>query len=60
LSYLIYSRAFQSLPVAIKDRVFARIDEILSGADTSEAFARLTAAERTAIEEILRATKPDY
>jgi hypothetical protein len=59
LSYAIYSRAFDALPVAIKERVLARIDEILSGADASEVFARLTPAERVAIREILRATKPE-
>jgi hypothetical protein len=59
LSYAIYSRAFDALPDAIKQRVFTRIEEILSGADTSASFARLTPADRVAIAEILRATKPE-
>jgi hypothetical protein len=59
LSYAIYSRAFDALPQVIKDHVYARIEEILSGADTTGAFARLAPAERIAIDEILRATKPD-
>jgi hypothetical protein len=59
LSYAIYSRAFDALPGALKQRVGARIGEILSGADTSEAYSRLTPAERSAIAEILRATKPE-
>jgi hypothetical protein len=60
LSYAIYSRAFDALPVEIKERVYARIDEILSSANTTEAFGRLTRADRIAIGEILRATKPEF
>ena len=60
LSYVIYSRAFDALPARLKERVFARIGEILSGPDTSEAYARLTPVERMAIGEILRATKPEF
>jgi hypothetical protein len=60
LSYAIYSRAFDALPVEIKERVYARIDEILSSANTTEAFGRLTRADRIAIGEILRATKSEF
>jgi hypothetical protein len=60
LSYVIYSRAFEALPAVIKNRVYGRIDEILSGADTSPRYARLSAANRTAILEILIATKPGF
>jgi hypothetical protein len=60
LSYAIYSRAFDALPVEIKERVYARIDETLSSANTTEAFGRLTRADRIAIGEILRATKPEF
>ena len=59
LSYTVYSHAFDTLPGALKDRVGERIREILGGEDTSDAYARLTPADRTAISEILRATKPE-
>jgi hypothetical protein len=59
LSYVIYSRAFDALPAAAKEYVYARIREILEGEDGSEAFTRLTSDDRTAILEILRDTKPD-
>lgn len=55
-SYMIYSNAFKSLPPIVKDRLRARMEEVLSGKDTSAAFAHLSAADRTAIREILQAT----
>jgi hypothetical protein len=58
-SFLIYSESFDSLPAAMKDRVYRRLWEVLSGADASPAFARLSSADRGAVLEILRATKPD-
>ncbi len=61
LSYGIYSAAFDALPV--KDRVYQRLHEVLSGKDRSPRFARLTEADRRAILEILRETKaglPEY
>ncbi len=59
-SYLIYSEAFDALPLAAREYVYRRIREIVSGKDTSEAFAHLSAEDRRAIDEILRATKPGY
>jgi hypothetical protein len=62
-SYLIYSRAFDALPGPVRDHVYRRLWEVLSGQDSSPAFARRTAAERQAILQILRKTKtglPDY
>jgi len=62
-SYLIYSQAFDALPGPMKEYVYRRLWEVLSGKDTSEGFAHLTAADRGAILEILRETKsnlPDY
>ncbi len=57
-SYLIYSKAFDALPPPVKDRVYRRLWEVLTGHDQSPAFARRTSAERKAILEILRDTKP--
>ncbi len=58
-SYLIYSTAFDALPVPVKDYVYRRLWEVLSGKDTSESFAHLSAGDRQAILEILLATKPN-
>ncbi|MGE4066781.1 MAG: hypothetical protein AB7H88_08380 [Vicinamibacterales bacterium] len=58
LSYMIYGAAFDALPTAARNQVYRRLFEVLSGADDGPAFAHLTAADRRAILEILRATKP--
>jgi hypothetical protein len=60
LSYVIYSPAFDALPGDVKTRFYGRLRDVLSGADTSEDFTHLSAAERTAILEILRDTKLDF
>ncbi|MBN1240231.1 MAG: hypothetical protein JXB36_17135, partial [Gammaproteobacteria bacterium] len=60
LSYLVYSRAFAALPEAAKAQVFRRFGEVLSGADTSERFAHLSAADRAAILEILTETHSGF
>jgi len=60
LSYLIYSKSFDALPAGVKTYVYRRLHEILSGEDKSKDFAYLSTADRTAILEILRATKPDF
>lgn len=52
-SFLITSSAFRDLPEGVKTRVWARLDEILSGADVSERFTHLSEADRTAIRQIL-------
>lgn len=57
LSYLIYTPAFDALPQAAKDHFYTRLNEVLSGQDTRKDFAHLTPADRTAIREILLATK---
>jgi hypothetical protein len=56
-SYLIYSQAFDAMPAPMKECVYRRLWEVLSGQDTSEEFRHLTAADRRAILEILRETK---
>ncbi len=60
LSYVIYSDLFDALPAEPKAKFYARLHEVLSGADTTEDFAHLSATDRAAIAEILRATKPDF
>jgi hypothetical protein len=58
-SYLIYSEAFDQLPVEMRDHLLQRLHDILTGKDTSEDFANLRAADRRAVLEILVATKPN-
>jgi hypothetical protein len=60
LSYMIYSSAFDDIPPTVKAYVYRRLVEVLSGKDTSPQFAKIAAADRTAILEILRDTKPDF
>lgn len=56
-SYLIYSDAFEGLEEMLKSRVYARLREILTGADESKEFSHLSAADRSAILAILLETK---
>ena len=58
LSYTIYGRAFDSLEPQLRERIYKRLFDVLSGADTSPTFARLTPEDRKAALEILIATKP--
>ncbi len=59
LSYMIYSRAFDGMPDMVRERVYQRLYEILTGKDTSERYAKLTADDRRNILEIVRETKPN-
>ncbi len=54
---MIYSEVFDALPDYAKDAVYRRLFDVLSGKDTSEAFARLSKQDRSAIFEIVRDTK---
>lgn len=58
MSYLVYTRAFDGLPAEARERVYLRLWEVLSGKDESKPFAHLSAADRRAVLEILRETKP--
>ena len=53
-SYLIYSRAFDSLPAEVKEYIYHRLWEILSGRATGKDDPQLAKADREAILEILR------
>jgi hypothetical protein len=50
-SYMIYSEAFDGLPSSVKASVYRRMIEVLSNG---------AAADRQAMLEILRETKPDF
>jgi hypothetical protein len=57
-SYLIYSDAFDGLPSGARDAVYRRMYAVLAGRDPSPRYSRLAAADRQAIVDILRETKP--
>ncbi|HTW62987.1 MAG TPA: hypothetical protein VME17_00155 [Bryobacteraceae bacterium] len=57
LSYMIYSRAFDGMPEVVRERVYRRLYDVLTGQDQSKTFAGLSAADRGAVLEIVRATK---
>ena len=57
-SYLIYSPAFEGLPNRVREGVYQRLWDVLSGQDQSSKYAHLSAVDRQAILDILRETKP--
>jgi hypothetical protein len=59
-SFLIYSDAFDALPVYAKDYLYARLVGILTGKEHAPQYAGLSAADRKAVIEILEATKPQF
>ena len=63
LSYMVYSGIFDNMQETVKERVYRRLYEVLTGQDTSPKYARLSAEDRRSVLEILRDTKsnlPDY
>jgi len=58
-SYMIYSKAFDAMPPAAKSAVYARLQVVLAGRDAAPRYRILTPADRRAVLDILRATKPD-
>ena len=56
-SYMIYSEAFDGLPVEAKDATYKRMWQILSGEERDNKYARFSRADREAAVEILRETK---
>lgn len=58
-SYLIYSDAFLALPQDVKQPVYRRLWEVLTGEDKSGKFSHLADEQRQAIREILVDTHPD-
>jgi hypothetical protein len=56
-SYLIYSEAFENLPAGVKDNLYHRLWDILSGNDTSADFQNIPVETKRAILEILVETK---
>ena len=58
-SYLIHSEPFDAMPPVARAVVYARLWEVLSGRERGERYNVLTTADRQAILEILRETKPE-
>jgi hypothetical protein len=59
LSYMIYTKAFDSMPDWDRERIYQRLFNVLTGQDTDPKFAKLSADDRRNVLEILRATKPN-
>jgi len=59
LSYMIYSDAFNALPEAVREKIYRRLYDVLSGKDQDPKFARLSAEDKQNVLAILRDTKPD-
>ena len=57
-SYMLYSQAFDSLPEQAKNAIYQRMWQILSGAEKGSRYTRFSLADRQAIVQILRDTKP--
>jgi hypothetical protein len=58
-SYMIYSEAFNALPTRVKEMIYERMWQILSGQDRQQRYNVLSLPDRQAIVEILRDTKND-
>ncbi len=59
-SYLVYSPAFDALPLEMKNYLWPRLEQILTGRDRNEPYADMAGADRQAVLEILRETKPEF
>jgi hypothetical protein len=47
------------MPEVVRERVYQRLHEVLTGQDKTKTFAGISPVDRQAVLEILRATKPD-
>ncbi|MBP7948117.1 MAG: hypothetical protein KA004_00585 [Verrucomicrobiales bacterium] len=58
-SYMIYSRSFDGLPAQLKELVYRRLFDILTGEKPVQGYEHLAASEKRDIFDILRETKPE-
>jgi len=58
-SYLIYSDAFNQLPAVVREEIYRRMFDVLTGKDDRTVFDSLSRASRRAAREILAETKAD-
>jgi hypothetical protein len=59
LSYLVYSDAITALADPVREHLFARIRAVLESAPGAPEYPHLSTDQRSAIADILRATKPE-
>jgi hypothetical protein len=59
LSYMIYTKAFDSMPEWDRDRIYRRLFDVLTGKDKDPRFAKLSQDDRANVLSILRETKPN-
>ncbi len=57
-SYMIYSEAFDHLPDWARERVYRKLYDVLTSDNPGDRYKKISAADRTAIREIVRDTKP--
>lgn len=58
-SYMIYSAAFQSLPLPVRTHVYEQLHQILTGTDQSNEYADLTFSDRQNLLSMLPETVPE-
>ena len=58
-SYMIYTPAFDALPIDAKSAIYRRMWHVLSSSDANQEFIRLSSQDRRDIIDILRDTKAD-
>ncbi|MFO1065712.1 MAG: hypothetical protein U0892_17765 [Pirellulales bacterium] len=59
-SFLVYSEAFDGLPETVKQRLGARLHEVLVKRDNDAGYERLSAEDRDAVVDVLSSTKKEF
>lgn len=59
-SYLIHTESFDAIPKLMKDYIWMRLDQILTGKDRSGVYATMADVDRKAVLEILTDTKREF
>jgi hypothetical protein len=59
-SYLIYSPAFDDLAQVLRNYLWQRMAQILTGRDQTESYHTMSPSDRAAVLEILLDTKPEF
>ena len=59
LTYMVYSEAFDALPGPLRAEIYQRLHDVLAADRPTAGYDHLTAADRKAILEIIRETKPN-
>ena len=59
-SFLVYSPSFDNMPEVMRQFVWKRLDEILSGRDRTGLYESMSDGDRRAVMEILLETKPEF